>query len=77
VKCSEQERTQAFLTAVGIAIAIIVLMTSTIVTQIFAIKYAGFTLAYMPNLKLTRLCQACNHDLERLQMVPKEIYTLR
>jgi hypothetical protein len=34
-----KERTHAFLMAVGIATAIIVLMTSTIVTQIFAIKY--------------------------------------
>ena len=34
-----KERTHAFLMTVGIATAIIVLMTSTIVTQIFAIKY--------------------------------------
>ena len=34
-----KERIHAFLTAVGIATAIIVLMTNTIVTQIFAIKY--------------------------------------
>ena len=34
-----KERIHAFLTAVGIAIAITVIMTSTIVTQVFAIKY--------------------------------------
>jgi len=32
---------------------------------------------YTPNVTLTSLCQAYNHDLERLQMVPKEIYSLR
>ena len=34
-----KERRHAFLTAVGIATAIIVIMTNTIVTQVFAIKY--------------------------------------
>jgi hypothetical protein len=34
-----KERTHAFLTVVGIATAITVIMTSTIVTQVFAIKY--------------------------------------
>lgn len=34
-----KERIHAFLTAVGIATAITVIMTSTIVTQVFAIKY--------------------------------------
>ena len=34
-----KERLHAFLTAVGIAMAITVIMTSTIVTQVFAIKY--------------------------------------
>jgi len=34
-----KERIHAFLTAVGIAIAITVIMTSTIVTQVFAIKF--------------------------------------
>jgi hypothetical protein len=34
-----KERIHAFLTAVGIATTITVLMTSTIVTQVFAIKY--------------------------------------
>ena len=34
-----KERIYAFLTAVGIATAIAVIMTSTIVTQVFAIKY--------------------------------------
>jgi hypothetical protein len=34
-----KERIQAFLTAVGIATAITVIMTSTIATQVFAIKY--------------------------------------
>ncbi len=34
-----KERLHAVLTAVGIAMAITVIMTSTIVTQVFAIKY--------------------------------------
>jgi hypothetical protein len=34
-----KERIHAFLTAVGIATAATVIMTSTIVTQVFAIKY--------------------------------------
>ena len=34
-----KERIHAFLTAVGIATAITVIMTSAIVTQVFAIKY--------------------------------------
>jgi len=34
-----KERIHAFLTAVGIATAITVLMTSTIVNQVFAIKF--------------------------------------
>jgi hypothetical protein len=34
-----KERIHAFLTAVGIATAITVIMTSTIITQVFAIKY--------------------------------------
>jgi hypothetical protein len=34
-----KERIHAFLTAVGIATAITVIMTSTIVAQVFAIKY--------------------------------------
>lgn len=34
-----KERIHAFLTAVGIATAITIIMTSTIVTQVFAIKY--------------------------------------
>jgi len=34
-----KERRHAFLTAVGIATAIIVIMTNAIVTQVFAIKY--------------------------------------
>jgi len=32
------------------------------------------TTAYAPN---STLCQTYNHDLERMRMVPKEIYTLR
>jgi hypothetical protein len=34
-----KERIHGFLTAVGIATAITVIMTNTIVTQVFAIKY--------------------------------------